>query len=131
VFWGWGLGYNPVPFYAYSSGPGYYVPPQSESGLYWYSDGRRDLPELYLKDGTVLTVIDYWVVGGELHYKTLDEGGTKPVEHEIDFDELDLQRTIDIAAARGFRFVLRNEPLERYLENAPEAAPPVSPPPEN
>jgi hypothetical protein len=79
----------------------------------------------------VLTVTDYWVVGGELHYKTLEEGGTKSVEREIGFDELDLQRTIDIASARGFRFVLRNEPLERYLENAPEAAPPVSPPPEN
>jgi hypothetical protein len=99
--------------------------------VYWYGDGRRDLPELYLKDGTVLTVTDYWVVGGELHYKTLEEGGTKSVEREIGFDELDLQRTIDIASARGFRFVLRNEPLERYLENAPEAAPPVSPPPEN
>ena len=78
MFWSWGLGYSPVPFYAYNTGPGYYAAPQSGSSLYWYSDGRRDLPELYLKDGTVLTVTDYWVVGGELHYKTLEEGGPFP-----------------------------------------------------
>ena len=121
-----------MPFYAYGPVPEYYVPSQSGSPLYWYGDERRDLPELYLRDGTVLSVTDYWVVGGELHYKTLEQGGTKSVEHEISFDELDLQRTIDIATTRGFRFVLRNEPLERYLQNAPpEAAPPVAPPPEN
>ena len=127
VFWSWGLGYNPVPFYAYNPGPAYYVPPQGS--LYWYGDERHDLPELYLKDGTVLTVTDYWVVGGELHYKTI-EGG-KSVEHEIDFNELDLQRTIDIATSRGFRFVLRNQPLERYFQNNPEQTPPSGPPPEN
>jgi len=129
VFWGWGLGYNPVPFYAYGSGPGYDAPPPSESPLYWYGDERRDLPELFLKDGTVLTVTDYWLVGGELHYKTM-EGG-KRVEHEVHFDELDLQRTIDVATARGFRFVLRNEPLERYFEKSPEDTTPAGPPPEN
>jgi len=128
VFWSWGLGYNP-PFYAY--GPGYYVPAQSEPPLYWYGEDRRDLPQLYLKDGTVLTVTDYWVVDGEIHFKIVEERGAKSVEHVIAFDELDLQRTIDVATQRGFRFVLRNEPLEHYLENTPEATPPVGPPHEN
>ena len=97
--------------------------------MYWYGEERRDLPELFLKDGTILTVTDYWLVGGELHYKTIEDG--KRVEQEVHFDELDLQRTIDVATTRGFRFVLRNEPLERYFENRPEDTPPVGAPPEN
>jgi hypothetical protein len=95
----------------------------------WYGDERHDLPELFLKDGTILTVTDYWLVDGELHYRTI-EGG-KHAEHEVHFDELDLQRTIDVAAARGFRFVLRNKPLERYFESSPEDTRPSGPPPEN
>jgi hypothetical protein len=69
---------------------------------------------------------------GELHYKTVEEHGTKVGEHSIDFDQLDLQRTIDVNSERGFRFVLRNEPLEQYLidhpgSESPEEAPSVEP----
>ncbi len=61
----------------------------------------------------------------------LEEGGTKSVEHAIGFDELDLQKTIDVATQRGFRFVLRNEPLKQYLQDHTDLTPPVAPPPKN
>jgi hypothetical protein len=43
---------------------------------------------------------------------TGEESGTKPVEHVIGFDELDLQRTVDVNTQRGFGFVLRSEPTK-------------------
>jgi hypothetical protein len=72
-----------------------------------------------MKDGTLYFVTDYWLVNGELHFKNLEDNGTKVVEHTLDFGQLDLQKTIDINTARGFRFVLRNEPLEPYLMHHP------------
>jgi hypothetical protein len=82
---------------------------------------RSDLPQLYLKDGTVLTVTDYWMVDDQLHF-TIIEGG-KLAEHVIALDQLDLQKTIDVASQRGFRFVLRNEPVEQYLRDHPDLNP--------
>jgi hypothetical protein len=93
----------------------------------------RELPQLYLKDGTVYRVTDYWLVNGQIHFTTLEEGGTKSVEHVIPFEDLDLQQTIDVNTQRGFRFVLRNAPLEQYLRNRNEGNPPAetAPPQEN
>ena len=85
----------------------------------YYGEANSQFVQLYLKDGTVYNVTDYWLVNGELHFKTVEENGTKVVEHEIDFGLLDLQMTIDVNTARGFRFVLRNEPLEQYLRDYP------------
>ena len=90
-----------------------------------YGDYRRDLPQLYLKDGTMYSVTDYWLVDNQLHFTMIEEGGTKSVEHVIGFDELDLQTTIDVNTQRGFRFVLRNEPLEQYLRDHPDQTPPL------
>ena len=84
--------------------------------------------ELYLKDGTIYEVTDYWLVNDQLHFRTAEEGGTKLVEHVIDFDQLDLQKTIDVNTDRGFRFVLRNEPLEDYLRDHPDIGPNGTPP---
>ena len=80
--------------------------------------------QLYLKDGTVYNVTDYWLVNGQLRFKTVEQSGTKVVEHEIDFALLDLQKTIDENTQRGFRFVLRNEPLEQYLRDHPSSGSP-------
>ena len=85
---------------------------------------------LYLKDGTVYSVTDYWLVNGDLHFKTVEENGTKVVEQTIDFDRLDLQKTIDVNTQRGFRFVLRNEPLEQYLMDHPSSDTPGEAPTE-
>jgi hypothetical protein len=125
LFWNWGLAYNSQPFYQYGSGS--YVPPTYDAPVYAYGDDRWDLPQLYLKDGSVLTVTDYWLVDNQLHFTMIEEGGTKPIEHEIPFDELDVQRTIDIAGRRGFRFALRNKPLEQYMqENPKQTSPPAA-----
>jgi hypothetical protein len=85
-----------------------------------YGEARSDLPELFLKDGTILNVIDYWRVDDQLHFKMIEADGAQPQEHDIPFDELDLQKTIDVNRQRGFRFMLRNEPVEQYLLHHPE-----------
>jgi hypothetical protein len=73
-------------------------------------------------------VTDYWLVDGRIHFTILEEGGTKSVEHVVPFNELDLQRTIDVNTQRGFRFVLRNESLEQYLWDHPDSSPPPAAP---
>jgi hypothetical protein len=131
LFWLWGPSYT-APIYPYGLGAYAYTPPIYEYPSYVYGERERDLPQLYMKDGTVYTVTDYWLVDDQLHFVMMEpgpQGGMKTVEHVIDFDELDLQTTIDVATRRGFRFVLRNEPLEQYMKDHPnETPPPVTPP---
>jgi hypothetical protein len=74
-------------------------------------------PQLVFKDGTTYTVTDYWRVNDQLHFITIEEGATKSVPHTVPFAELDVQRTTDANAAQGFRFVLRDEPIEQWLEH--------------
>ena len=74
-------------------------------------------PQLVFKDGTTYTVTDYWRVNDQLHFITIEEGGTKSVPHTMPLGELDVQRTTDANAAQGFRFVLRDEPIEQWLEH--------------
>jgi hypothetical protein len=100
-----------------------------ETPVYVYGEGGPDLPQLFLKDGTILNVTDYWLVDDELHFTMIEENGTKPAEHVIPFDVLDLQTTVDANTRRGFRFTLRNEPFEQYLRDHPEGSPPIVTPP--
>ena len=74
-------------------------------------------PQLVFKDGTTYTVTDYWRANDKLHFVTIEEGGTKSVPHTVPFEELDVQRTTDANAAQGFRFVVRDEPIEEWLEH--------------
>jgi hypothetical protein len=92
-----------------------------------------DRPRLYLRNGTIYSVTDYWLFNGQIHFTTLEEGGTKSVEQVIPFEDLDLQQTIDVNTRRGFRFVLRNAPIEHYLRDGNQGNPPAekAPPPEN
>jgi hypothetical protein len=106
-YWGWAWGYDCYAFPVYVSG-----------------GGNRELPQLYLKDGTVYNVTDYWLVDNKLHFTTIDESGTKWVQHTIDFSQLDLQKTTDVSKQRGFNFVLRNEPMQQYLKDHPEIGAP-------
>lgn len=110
----WPVGYTALSFYQFVPGTSYVVP-QYEYPVYPADSYGDEVPQLFLKDGSVYDVTDYWVVNGQLHFTMLEEGGTKPVEHVIGFDELDLQKTVDTNTARGFRFVLRNQPIEKYL----------------
>jgi hypothetical protein len=74
-------------------------------------------PQLVFKDGTTYTVADYWRVNDQLNFITIEEGGTKSVAHTVPFENLDVQRTTKEDAARGFRFVVRDEPIEQWLEH--------------
>ena len=98
--------------------------------MYPYGDEEHELVWLYRKDGTVYSVIDYWFVGGQVHFIAVEEGGAKSVEQVIGFDELDLQRTIDVNTRRGFRVVRRDEPLGQYLRDHPDPMPPLLQPSE-
>jgi hypothetical protein len=144
AFWGWDYGCNALPFYGYGygnygyssgdnlegqveeqSGPLIYENPLAlapEPG-YLYGDGGRELVQLYLKDGTVYSAADYWIVNDELHFTTVDASGRQPIEHTINSDQLALQKTIDVNTQRGFRFVLRNQSFEQYLQEHPDATP--------
>jgi hypothetical protein len=147
-YWGWGYGCNALPYYGYGPGYGYgsgysssnleaqaenqsgpqiYESPSATSPIFVYGEEGRELVQLYLRDGTIYNVTDYWLVNDQLHCTTVEGNGTK-AEHVIDFDQLDLQKTIDVNTARGFRFVLRNEPLEQYLQDHPDAGSSNAPP---
>jgi hypothetical protein len=112
----WALGYTTVS----SPGPTNYISQVYEAPVYVYGEEGPDLPQLFLKDGTVLNVTDYWLVDDQLHFAMMEEVGTKPEEHVIPFDALELQTTVDANTRRGFRFILRNEPFEQYLHDHPE-----------
>ena len=80
-------------------------------------------PQLVFKEGTTYTVTDYWRVNDQLHFITIEEGGTKSVPHTVPFTDLDVQRTTDANAAQGFRFMLRDEPIEQWLEHHRQDSP--------
>jgi hypothetical protein len=125
LFWFWTLGSTPVS----SPGPTNYISQVNETPVYVYGEERTDLPQLFLKDGTILSVTDYWVVDDQLHFTMIEENGAKPTEHVVPFDALDLQTTVDTNTRRGFRFMLRNEPFQQYLRDHPEGPPPTVTPP--
>jgi hypothetical protein len=117
--WGWGWGFNCYTWPSFWYGSGFGTdPPNDDPGArsipsyaypgYRSDEDRRDLTELYLKDGTVYDVTDYWLEDGKIHFRTR-EGS---VEQVLGVDALDLQTTVDVNTRRGFRFVLRNEPAE-------------------
>ena len=124
LVWPWTFAYTTVP----SPGPANYVAQAPETQVYVYGGEREDFPQLMLKDGTIINETDYWVVDGQLHFKIIEAAGQKPVENSVPFDELDLQKTIDVNSARGFRFILRNEPFEECVRHHPDGPPPESTP---
>jgi len=105
-----------------------YEPPVTDYGD--YGEEGPDMPQLYLKDGSVLNVTDYWLVDDQLHFTIIQDYGAKPTEEMIPFEALDLQKTVDVDTRRGFRFMLRNEPFEQYVRDHPEGPPPVLTPPQ-
>jgi hypothetical protein len=108
----------------------YVTMPVYENLPYTYSSEPRELVRLYLKDGTVYSVTDYWFVNNEVHFILPEDEGSKSGEGVIGLDQLDLQRTSDVNTRRGFRVVMRDEPLEQYLRNHPDTNPPLLQPPQ-
>ena len=116
IFGAWAGGCNWLPVY---------LP------VFIYGDEINQRPELVMKDGTIYTVTDYWVIDSQLHFRALEDGGTRSVEHVVPYDQLDEQKTRELAAQRGFRFVLRNEPMDQYLQDHPPVSVPPSGPASN
>lgn len=101
----------PEPFESYQ-----YVPPPEESSPEEI-EAEKILFVLYLKDGSVYAVTNYWVADGKLHYKT-SYGG----EDTIDLNDLDLQKTVDVNAKRGVPFTLKSSP-DQNPPNEPQPPP--------
>lgn len=66
---------------------------------------EQPLMMLYLKDGTVYALANYWVAGGQLHYVT-QYGG----ENTVPMEQLDIQKTVDVNARRGVTVTLKPAP---------------------
>jgi len=101
-----------------------------EAPVYVYGGDERDQIWLYMKDGTVYGVTDYWLVNGQMHFSMIVDDPTKAAEHAIPYDDLDVQKTIYVNSHRGFRIVFRDEPWQQYLKDHPDTAPPDVPPPQ-
>lgn len=107
-------------FENYVTVPMYVNPPSS----YLYGPEAREEVWLYLRDGTVYTVTDYWFVDGQVRFTAAEEPGGPTVEQTIGIEELDFQKTIEVNTRRGFRLVMRDQPWEQYLHDHPDATPP-------
>ena len=85
-------------------------------------DAEKTITVLYLKDGTVYAVNDYWLADGRIYW-----GSYSGYQNSFPADELDLQKTVDVNASRGLAFTLRPG-----SPSAPDAAPspnnPAQPP---
>jgi hypothetical protein len=74
-------------------------------------------PQLVFKDGTTYSVADFWRVDDQLHFITSEEGATRSMPRTVPFADLDLQRTTDANTAQGFKFRMRDEPIEQWLQH--------------
>ena len=84
----------------------------------------KPLVMLYLKDGTVYALTNYWVAGGRLHYLT-QYGG----ENSVAMDQVDIQRTVDVNAHRGGDITLRPAPEGPGAPPPPDSSAPAPPNP--
>lgn len=107
-----------------------FAPPPPPSDLiipfsptyYFIGNESTSHPRLVFKDHMTYTVEDYWRVDDQLHFVTSEEeGGTKAVPHIAPFADLDVQATADALAAGGFKFRVRDEPIEEWLKHQASA----------
>jgi hypothetical protein len=80
---------------------------------------EKSLTVLYLKDGSVYAVTDFWVADGKLTYDT-----SYGAENSIDLEKLDLERTVNANAARGVPFTMKPKPS---AQPAPPSTPDTQP----
>ena len=80
-------------------------------------------PRLVFKDHTTYTVDDYWRTDDQLHFISLEDGGTKSVPHTVPFADLDVQATTDSLAKQGFKFRIRDEPIDQWLQHRAQDLP--------
>ncbi len=92
----------------YNQGPtnGNWITPNGPSPSLAPNSANLAVPVLiYMKNGSVLTVRDYWMIDGELHYILMS--GT---QRTTDLEQVDLPRTNTENAKSGVRFIFKSEP---------------------
>ncbi|HEX4642281.1 MAG TPA: hypothetical protein VH161_02400, partial [Candidatus Acidoferrales bacterium] len=103
---------------------GNWITPNEPSPSSASNSGVLTVPVLiYLKAGGVLSVRDYWMLDGELHYLLMNGS-----QHIVDLEQVDLARTNAENAKSGVRFIFKSEPsvtvpMEPDAQPANPAAP--------
>ncbi len=69
---------------------------------------------IYMKNGAVYSVRDYWIVDNELNYILMDGA-----QHSVDLDRVDLPRTNTENAKSGVKFIFKSEPSVAPAPSAP------------
>jgi hypothetical protein len=70
---------------------------------------------IYMKNGTVRTVRDYWMLDGELHFILMN--GT---QHSVDLEQVDLPRTNTENAKSGVKFIFKSAPSVTSPDDQPD-----------
>jgi hypothetical protein len=85
---------------------GNWVTPNGPSPALAPNSGNLAVPVLiYMKNGSVLTVRDYWMIDGELHYILMSG-----VQRTVNLELVDLPRTNTENARSGVKFIFKSEP---------------------
>jgi len=101
---------------------GNWVTPNGPSPSTAQNSGTLAVPVLiYLKNGAVRSVRDYWIVDGELHYILMNG-----VQSSVNLDQVDLPRTNTENAKSGVRFIFKSEPSVPPSAPDGSVAPPAS-----
>jgi hypothetical protein len=89
-----------------STPDGNWITPNGPSPSSAPNSGGLAVPVLiYMKNGSVLTVRDYWMVDGELHY-ILVSGA----QRAVNLEQVDLPRTNTENSKSGIKFIFKSEP---------------------
>jgi hypothetical protein len=115
--------YNPDNQNNQNNPDGNWVTPNGPSPLQEQNSGGLVVPVLiYMKDGTVYTVRDYWMLDGELHYISISG-----VQKSVNLDLVDFPRTNTENAKSGVRFIFKSAPSVTAPPPDGNAAPPAQP----
>ncbi len=100
-----------------SNSDGNWVTPNGPSPSSAQNSANLTVPVLiYMKNGAVYSVRDYWMVDDELNYILMDGA-----QHSVNLDRVDLPRTNTENAKSGVKFIFKSEP------SAPPAPPAPAP----
>jgi len=92
--------------YDQNNSNGNWVTPNGPSPSVAPSSSNLAVPVLiFMKNGSVLTVRDYWMIDGELHYLLMSG-----VQRTVNLDLVDLPRTNTENAKSGVKFIFKSEP---------------------
>jgi hypothetical protein len=102
---------------------GDWVTPNGPSPAIAQNSGGLPVPVLiYMKNGSVLTVRDYWMIDGELHYILMSGA-----QRSTDLESVDLPRTNTENAKSGVKFIFKSAPSVTAPDSDGNTAPPVQP----